>query len=465
VIDPEEFVRRMQDRNLFPGDRTRVVVACSGGPDSVCLLYMLWSCREPLGLELSVLTCDHGLRPESADEAQDVRQRAWMLGLPCALRRLRVEEHQRPGESVEMAARRLRREAYAEVAEEFEADAVALGHHLDDQAETVLMKLIRGTGSRGAGGMEGSSFLTPSVQLVRPLLDYRRSEIEDTLRRWGQPAVLDPTNGSKAFVRNRFRLEVMPLLEEINPGVVRHVAEFAEDQRKLEAWASHEAAEKGKDCLEGEALRLEPWRFLPEVIRERILLGWFRERGGAPEQVSRAAWQDLFADLARLVSHSRRWEVGGLTVQAEGGLLTAGLPQAQLPRRLPVSAGGMECDWLGRRLKMEWVDKVNPEAAGQQLLERTLTAFVRIPDGEFTLRTPEPGDRYRPMGMAGRAKVSDLMINAKIPARLRAVWPVITREEEIVWIPGFRVAEEWKVIQPPCLRLTLTPGSMHTFCG
>ena len=456
MIDPQHFVRKVKERDLFPHERNRVVVACSGGPDSLCLLYLLWSCREPLGLELSVLTCDHGLRSESEAEALDVRQRAWMLGLPCAYRKLDVPKHQFSGESVEMAARRLRREAYAEVAEEFEAESVALGHHLDDQAETVLLKLTRGTGSRGAGGMEEVSALTPEVNLVRPLLSFRRKEIEQTLQRWRQTPVMDPSNQSRDFTRNRMRLDVLPLLEEINPGVVRHLADFAEDQRRLEAWASREATEQAKTCVAEEGLNLEPWRFLPDVIRERIVLGWFRDQGGAPETVSRAAWNDLFQELVQPTSHSRKWTLGTIPLQAENDVLTAGQPAPLHSRTLHIEGG--EFDLNGRLFRLEQTDHVDPRKAGQQELGGRLTGFVRIPEGELRLRAPLPGDRVQLMGMKGRSKVSDLMINAKVPARLRASWPVITCGDEIVWIPGFRVAESWKVTQTPCLQMSLGPA-------
>lgn len=465
MIHPQAFVKNMKERHLFNQERNRVVVACSGGPDSLYLMYLLWACREPLNLDLSVLTCDHGIRPENDAEALDVRQRAWAMGLPCAFRRLHVPENQCSGESLEMTGRRLRRKAYAEVAAEFGARQVALGHHLDDQAETVLLRLLRGTGSRGAGGMAWSTPLNASVSLVRPLLDTRRSEIEEGLTRWGQQPFQDPSNQSREFTRNRIRLDVMPLLEKINPGVARHLSDFAEDQRRLEAWAGSEARSREEDCLAGDALRLEPWRFLPDVIRERILLGWFRRQGGQLEEVSRAAWNRMFHELAQPQTESRRWELGGIPVQAEGGYLTAGLPLPAVPLDLAADSGRMECELLGRLLRMERVDHVDKQAAGRKRLDGPLTAFVRIPEGDFQVRSPVPGDRYRPMGMKGRAKVSDLMINAKVPARLRSVWPVIAFGEEIVWIPGFRVAELWKVTEPPCIRLTFEPGEIHTFCG
>lgn len=465
VIDPQEFVRTVEDLRLFPQERTRVLVACSGGPDSLCLLLLLWICREQLQLDLAVVTCDHGLRPESGDEAREVQQRAWTLGLPCALRSLDVPSHQTQGESVEMTSRRLRRDAYLEVAQEFQAGVVALGHHMDDQAETVLQRLMRGTGTRGAGGIRWVSPLSESVSLVRPLLGYRRADIEQTLQAWGQAGVEDPSNRSPEHVRNRIRHEVMPLLEEINPGVVRHLAEFAEDQRSLDTWVSVQANETRRQCVEGDALCLEPWRFLPAEIRERMVMGWFREQGGSPDLISRGAWKQLFAALMTPATESRRWELGEVSLFAEGDRLTLGACPPATPCRLPEGQGKVEWAALGRYLSVRQVNHVDPHVSSLQDLSGELTAFIRLPDLPLEVRPSRPGERYRPLGLKGRIKVSDLMINQKLPARFRPVWPVIAAGDEIVWIPGFRVAETWRVQETPCLQLTLESAHADTFCG
>lgn len=465
MIEPVAFVEGVLERELFTEERNRVVIACSGGPDSLFLLYLLWTCREALNLDLSVLTCDHGLRDSSAAEVLDVKQRAWSLGLPCASRSLHVPENLLPGESVEMAARRLRREAYAEVADAFGADQVALGHHMDDQAETVLLRLTRGTGTRGAGGIKERTPLNDRVELIRPLLAYRRWDIEETLEVWGLNAFEDPSNFSRDHTRNMMRLDVIPALEELNPGVVHHLGAFAEEQQRLEAWVSQEAAERGKACLEGEALRLEPWRFLPEVLQERVLFGWFRKRGGQPEDVTRATWLALRHALQQATTTSRRWTLGGVTLLAEQDVLTVGVPTPDAPQLIPVDAMTLQCPSIGRELYVEPVVELDFKAANQHALDGPLTAYVQMPKHGFELRTIHPGERYRQQGMKGRTKVSDLMINAKIPARLRAVWPVIASGDEIVWIPGLRVADSWQVTKFPCLRLTLEAGQTHTFCG
>jgi len=453
-----DFMDLVRSKALFPNEKNRVVVACSGGGDSLFLLYLLWSLREELGLELSVLTCDHGLRPESAQEAHEVRQRAWTLGLPCQLHELEVPFNQESHESVEMAARRLRRKAYAETAADFQADRVALGHHLDDQAETLLMKLARGTGPRGAGGMDWVSPLNTSVYLVRPLLAIPRSDIEARLSSWGVKPIEDPSNSEPEYQRNRMRHEILPLLKKrINPAVVRHLGEFAEQQRKLEAWVSHEANERAKNCVGTSGLHLEPWRFLPEILQERVLMGWLQNQGADLSIVRSVQIQDLLVELNREVSHSRRWEVGGFWIRVDQNVLSPdNLTQVPETQRLSWP-GKIWWEPLKRPLHISSAKHVDFKASEFHDFNRTLTAFMkRPPEGQpLTLRPPRPGDYYQPLGMKGRTKLSDLFINQHLPAKVRPVWPVILCGNEIVWVPGFRVADKWRAGKDECLKLEL----------
>jgi tRNA(Ile)-lysidine synthase len=458
-----DFIGEARARALFPHSHNPVVVACSGGLDSLFLLHLLWASREPLGLDLSVLTCDHGLRPESAEEVHEVRHLAWCLGLPCQVRRLRMTENRRPGESVEMTARRLRRQAYREAAEDFGADAVALGHHLDDQAETLLLRLCRGTGTRGAAGMEWIAPLGGGVRLLRPLLGMRRMEIARQADAWGLKALEDPSNRNRAHHRNRVRHEVIPLLERrLNPEAVRHLAEFMAQLRKLDDWAAAEARTVGPDCLEGEGLRLTPWRGLPEVLRERLLWGWLTARGAEVGDIHRSAFTQWISELHQPVPHARRWRVGGLWVRVDGEVLTVDTAPS-VAEVLTLSAD-CELEWspLGRRIRAEWVRERNDPASGRRNWRGELTAHIRLPapGEELQVRSPRRGDRYRPLGLAGSVKLSDLFINQRIPARLRPRWPVFVCGDAIVWVPGGQVAADWKVGEAPCLALRLlTPAA------
>lgn len=457
--DLQPFLDLSKAKKLFPLEQNRVVVACSGGADSLFLLYLLWSCREQLNLDLSVLTCDHGLRLESAHEAHDVRQRAWTLGLPCQLHELDVSRNQRSDESIEMAARRLRREAYLNVAQDFNADSVALGHHLDDQAETVLLKLARGTGPRGAGGMEWVSTLSDDVKLIRPLLGFRRKEIETQLQIWGVKPVEDPSNREDLFLRNRVRHEILPLfVERINPQTVRNISAFAERQRKLEAWVSHEAQERGRACLIDDTLALEPWRFLPEVLQERILMGWLQQVGSDVGTVGQAALSQIIQDLNRKVPHSRRWKVGGLKIRVDQEVLSVD-NKFDLPMEKRFSwPGDILWEPLQRPLHVSMTNQIDLQASQATDFKKTLTAFMKKPGKNqfLSLRAPLPGDRYQPLGMSGRSKLSDLFINQHLPAKIRHVWPVVVCGNEIVWVPGFRVADQWRADEKDCLKLEFT---------
>lgn len=456
MFTTEEFLNLARDRSLFPEKVNRVVVACSGGADSLFLLYLLWSVRGELGLELSVLTCDHGLRPESAKEAHDVRQRAWTLGLPCQLHELDVPGNQQGDESVEMTARRLRRKAYVQTAREFGAHKVALGHHQDDQAETVLLKLARGTGPRGAGGMDWISPLEEEVLLVRPLLSTSRRDIEKQVAAWGLHPAVDASNQDREYLRNRVRHEIMPLLcGRINPKAVEHLAQFAEQQRKLEAWVSAMARERGKGCVKDGCLHLEPWRFLPEILQERLFMGWLREIGGDPGLAGSGQFQEVLQDLNRQAPHARRWEIGGIPLRCDQDVLSREQTMAVPGQKTLPCPGNVIWEPLHRPLKLSPARNMDLKACRNNDFSQPLTAYMRMPPPgkSLSLRSPRPGDQYRPLGMKGRAKLSDLFINRHLPARVRPVWPVVVCGGEIVWVPGFRVADQWRVEKGDCLKL------------
>lgn len=443
-------------RPLFPGSPHRVVVACSGGADSVALLHLLWVCGAELGLDLSVLSCDHGLRPDSAEDANWVRHLAWSLGMPCRLAVLDVPKHAAPGESMEMAARRLRLKAYADAAREFQADSVALGHHLDDQAETVLLRLCRGTGPRGAGGMEAVS-MVEGLRLVRPLLTHRRSEIRAFLERTRRSWREDSSNATNDPVRNRIRNEVLPLLgEHVNFRTTEHLATFAAQVRELDDWASGEAAARLGDCLIGDRLQLRAWREHPKPLRDRILLHALHQWGGDPAKLQCELIFRSSENLMTPCSEARNVLLAGLRLCREREEL---FPERQRPVSEPTFlTPGDSCRWapLGRELSLQIVRTWNAALSSRQEPEQELTAFCRRAGEGLRIRAPKRGDRYQPLGMKGHVKLSDLFVNAGISRSLRARWPVwVDAEDHIVWVPGGRVAESWKAEQGACWQLRM----------
>ncbi len=191
-----------------------VLVAVSGGPDSMALLHVLWEARERLGISLEVAAIDHGLRAGAAAEIDLVRERAAALELPFATAAV-VVRRERGRASLQDAARRARLSALVSLAAERGARRIALGHQADDQAETILFRIVRGTGLRGLGGIPYRR-----DPFVRPLLDVRRSEVLRYLQRRSIPHAADPSNADPRFTRARIRHRILPLLADENPRVV-----------------------------------------------------------------------------------------------------------------------------------------------------------------------------------------------------------------------------------------------------
>ncbi len=332
---PREFVRAVRDYCaahdlLARGDG--VVAAVSGGPDSVALLLALREMAGALRLRIRVAHLDHGLRRGSGREAAFVRKLALRLGLPVTTGKARVAaEARRARISLEEAGRAARYRFLLGVARRARAEVVAVGHTRDDQAETVLMRLLRGSSRAGLRGIPPRRRLaTPgpqgrtAVYVVRPLLGRSRAEIEAYLRRWRQRALRDPSNASDAFMRNRLRNSLIPALARgYNPRIREALARAAqaleEDDELLESLASaaflRTARRRGREVV-ADAGRL---RRLPLPLRRRVLL---LAAASAGADVKRLAQAHLDA-LVRLAGSRRRGEVhlpGTVAAQAGGKL-------------------------------------------------------------------------------------------------------------------------------------------------
>jgi tRNA(Ile)-lysidine synthase len=416
-----------------------VLVAASGGPDSTALLYCLCALSERESWRLGVAHFDHGLRPESADDAAFVRRQATSLGLPFLATRVEVRSlPTSAGRSLEDAARVARRSYLARAAEEFGGDAVALGHNLDDQAETVLLNLARGTGTLGLAGMPPAAGI-----FVRPLLGRSRAEILAYLDGLGVPWREDPTNRDTSFARNWFRLEVLPALEARMPGSRASFAALAAAARADEAALERRTAAllsrlivaaSGREVLLDAAFPAA----LPPELRGRAVRRLFRELVGSSRGLSRRHVENALSlregDVVCLPSSvvARRgrdgvkfrraeikpalsaWEaalaVPGLTRVAPAGV-TIGAELALAPGRL-----------RGLGLEEVWLD------------ERFAAARLRV-------RSWRKGDYISAVGLGGRKKLQDIFVDAKVPREERSRWPIVCEESNVVWVPALALAE------------------------
>ena len=264
--------RTIRERALFvPGEH--LLVACSGGPDSTALLDVLHRLRNELGITLSVATIDHGLRPESSAEVDQVARLAKQLGVPFHTSSVELAA---AGPSLQARARELRYAALRDIAVSRSATAIAVGHTRDDQAETVLARLLRGAGVHGLRGIE------PRRQdsVVRPLIDCTRAEVRGYAEDRSLPFVDDPSNHQRSFERVRMRHELLPILRAEDPQIVDHLASLADEAAELMTYLDEVTPplpEESTQRVSDEALEA-----MAAPIRRRWLRAWIARETGQP---------------------------------------------------------------------------------------------------------------------------------------------------------------------------------------
>ncbi|MHB9133272.1 MAG: tRNA lysidine(34) synthetase TilS [Armatimonadota bacterium] len=417
-----------------------LLVAVSGGPDSVALLDILhrWFAPEA-NLRLAVAHINHGLRDEAKDDASFVEALANHYGIPYYLRQVDVPARVADtGESVEEAARLLRYAALRDIVREIEADRIVTGHTADDQAETVLMRLLRGAGLTGLAGIPARR-----ENIVRPLLTVWRNEILAYLNDHELAYRTDLTNYSTDFTRNRIRLELLPRLEtEYAPRLrvrLQHLAELArQDDQALEECAERKYAQLR--CPMPNGLMLPATPPLPRAVIWRLWRCAMREVRGTLEDIG----YDHLEDIHRLTA-GRQVHLPGVRVLREHDHLVflpapaPGEPDFVIPEE-PLPIPGRLCllpaDCC---LHIELPAQPVPLAGGDIAVMDAAAL-----QGPLTVRSWRPGDRYRPFGAPGTRKLQDIFVDAGVPRRLRSRIPVILDANGIVWLAGFRIADRVK---------------------
>ena len=464
---PSRVHRFVSEKRLFtPGER--VVLGVSGGADSTALALLLSSLRTMLSLTLHIAHFNHRLRgrEEAKADGDFVRRLAARLSIPCSVGSGDTARYaDQNGLSIEDAARRLRYRFLGQVAGRTGATAVAVGHTGDDQAETVLLHLIRGAGLDGLRGMlpRATWPFGSGPDLVRPLLALSRSDTELLNRELEIVPREDPTNLAPSATRNRIRHEVMPLLREINPLVDQALNRLANIAAAEVAYMESQADSIWNRVVKRETDReiIFNARELLTLVREdspiavRLLVRGVRRLGGAGMALESVHLTSL---LSSLRGDSRRWRQslpGGLTVAAGVDYVRVFRGDVQAPDKLPetrlaVPGRTQVGPWLFQAALIP-VPKEEPRP--RRFMVRLDADAIR---GGLTVRSRRPGDRLRPLGLGGAKKVQDVLVDAKVPAEERDGVPIVCDEAGIIWVVGHCIDERVALAPTTELAVRLT---------
>jgi tRNA(Ile)-lysidine synthase len=431
----EEVLRLILLHRLIEPQQ-RLLVACSGGGDSVALLHLLRALSERLEVVIHVAHLDHGIRPEGRRDAEFVARLCSEWGVPLASARLDIPAlAKKRGLGLEETARLYRRTFLQETATRLGCAAIALGHHRADQAETVVHRLLRGTGSTGLAAMR-----LKQGPFIRPFLHFSQQVILAYLTEHGINYVEDASNSDLCYTRNRIRHQLLPHLEEFNPRIEEHLAHISNRLALEEDYWSQQEAQALDNCGEKQNgdLRLSVAALLAlhPALRLRVL---------------------------RRALGVVRGDVAGLSARH-----LAGVEKLLLSNHAPQGECHLPQAWVGRRYQWLWLRRTAPSTVAPAVVVIDGAGSYPLPGGVLQvqlrpqavgeegncielaaaeIRFPlqvrffSPGDRFRPAGMVGRRKLKDYFGDMKMERQERLRQPLLVMGEEILWVVGLRRAE------------------------
>ena len=455
----DERVRRTIRRYALLPAGSRAVIALSGGADSVTLTYLLRALAPGAGFHLAGLAhLNHRLRGDAADADEEFcRRLAAELSLPIEVRQLEIGELARRRGSLEEAAREARYEFLEQAADRLGADRIAVGHTLDDQAETFLLRLIRGSGPMGLAG------IYPRFgRIVRPLLEVSRVDLRHYLAGRGVLFREDETNRDTTIPRNRVRHELIPFLRDrFSPRIVEVLAREAAIARDDAAWLAQASSAAAARVVRAMTDRVEI--DIPLLLAEPPAVGRWILLGALERWAGRRFVGFDHADALLALAEGRDdpavLDLPGQRARREGGtvLLT------QRPGRSR-SSGGIRANSFHYLLSIPGeavlaeaecvisaeVATREPELAQPVWLEhvggRTAVVDAATLPAVLGVRSRKPGDRLRPLGLSGHKKLQDLLVDLKVPRAERDVTPLVVDDRDrIIWVAGYAIADDFRV--------------------
>lgn len=437
----------------------KVLVAVSGGADSIATLCALHKLRDELGISLHVAHLNHGFRGEAAaQDAEFVARLCTELSLPFHLREVDIPGILATrGGSAQSVSRRERLRFFHDIALREDISVVALGHHADDQAETILLHLIRGSSYTGLAGM-ATSIVLEGLRMVRPLLGISRDRIMDYLEETGRAYRTDASNFKDDYTRNLLRNKVIPLMRDINPAVDLALIRMAQLVRDDEAVLCGLTDKLWQSVAEmtyaGVHIMTDMLRSYPISLQRRLV---------------RRAWQESFGDTTDLefvhVTNilSLCDKQRGRQVELPQGRVAVRERQSILFTLAHVASSyNYELEIPGELSLPNGLLLTAEDTYAKSNVAEDLSTIIALENPKLTVRSRLPGDKYMPAGFTGHRKLKDVMLEANVPRLQRGSWPVVVDGENIVWTPGARVAQTYAPTPTSTrlVKLSLRKGGM-----
>jgi tRNA(Ile)-lysidine synthase len=448
----------------------KVLVAVSGGPDSVCLLHVLFKLQKELQITLHIAHLDHALRGEESEgDAQYVAELAQKLGIPAAIEKKAVKAYQKTHRlSLEEAAREVRYSFLADTARAVGAKYVAAGHTLNDQAETILLHIIRGTGTRGLRGLQPSQtlqFADRKLVVIRPLLEIRREETMAYCKLHRLSPRTDSSNKSTDILRNRVRHELLPLLKDYNAGIVDSLLRMsriaADDVAFLEAesetvWKRIVRRQKGIFIFEKPAfLSLAP------SLQRQLLRRAIESLLGTLKDIETRHIEEIFRSLSKPAGRCIDLPEGLVFVIEYHRFLLGPQPETLSPFPQLIGEHGLTVpgvtNLLGWRIEatLTATEKIGSTADNQN----GFTSYLdwAKTGNDIKVRSFRQGDRFQPLGLGEEKKVARFLLDARVPRFWRPNLPIFYTPQQIIWVAGYRLDDRVKVTSGTrevlCLRM------------
>ncbi len=423
---------------LSEGDR--VLVGLSGGPDSVCLTVILDELKDNFNLSLHAVYVDHGLRPEAKDEQIFCKALCDRLGIGFYSKSVDVRGYVKERKlNIQEAARELRYQVFEEVSIQIKATKIALGHNADDQAETVLMRLLRGAGSKGLGGI-------PPVRgkIIRPMIEIERGEIEKFLDISSTPFTIDSSNLKIDYLRNWLRLKVMPELKKQNPALVYSIDRTAEILRDEDAYLEIIVTKTLMRLISRKTDKTIELFIIPLENMERPILRRVLRR--AINEIKDIRGVDFvhIEDIIELIKKSKSGDMLNLSngiraIKRYSTLLLTTEVSSSLKTHLLDIPGELFLEECGTVFKTEISESIEDTFDGKNTAVFGYDS-LSLP---LSVRMRQDGDYFYPSGFGKRKKLQDFFVDNKVPRDKRDTVPIIVSGKDIIWITGYRMDERF----------------------